>query len=44
MYIFLFYFILRNFFVIADKNFFFKRLYLILKAVRSGNSKQLISY
>jgi GT2 family glycosyltransferase len=44
MYIFLFYFILRNFFVITDKKFFFKRLYLILKAVRSGNSKQLISY
>ena len=44
MYIFLFYFILRNFFIITDKKFFFKRLYLILKAVRSGNSKQLISY
>jgi len=44
MYIFLFYFILRNFFIITDKKFFFKRIYLILKAIRSGNSKQLISY
>jgi GT2 family glycosyltransferase len=44
MYIYLFYFILRNFFTTSDKKFFFKRLYLILKAVRSGNSKQLISY
>jgi GT2 family glycosyltransferase len=44
MYIYLFYFILRNFFRTSDKKFFFKRLYLILKAVRSGNSKQLISY
>jgi hypothetical protein len=44
MYIYLFYFILRNFFSTSDKKFFFKRLYLILKAVRSGNSKQLISY
>jgi GT2 family glycosyltransferase len=44
MYFFLFYFILRNFFIITDKKFFFKRLYLILKAVRSGNNKQLISY
>jgi len=44
MCIFLFYFILRNFFIITDKKFFFKRLYLILKAVRSGNNKQLISY
>jgi len=44
MYFFLFYFFLRNFFIITDKKFFFERLYLILKAVRSGNSKQLISY
>jgi GT2 family glycosyltransferase len=44
MYIFLFYFFLRNFFIITDKKFFFKRLYLILKAVRSGNNKKLISY
>lgn len=44
MYIFLFYFILKNFFTITDKKFFFKRLYLILKAVRTGNSEQLISY
>jgi GT2 family glycosyltransferase len=43
MCIFLFYFILTNFFIITDKKFFFKRLYLILKAVRSGNRKQLIS-
>ena len=44
MYIFFIYFILTNFFIISDKKFFFKRLYLILKAVRSGNSKQLIPF
>jgi hypothetical protein len=44
MYIFLFYFILINFLITADKKFFFKRLYLIIKAVRSGDTKRLISY
>jgi GT2 family glycosyltransferase len=44
MYIFLFYFILRNFLITTDKIFFFKRLYLIIKAVRSGDTKRLISY
>ena len=44
MFIFLFYFALRNFFIIKDKIFFFKRLYLINKAVKSGDNKKLISY
>ena len=44
MFIFLFYFALRNFFIIKDKNFFFKRLYLIIKAVKSGDNKKLISF
>ena len=44
MFIFLFYFALRNFFIIKGKNFFFKRLYLIIKAVKSGDNKKLISY
>lgn len=44
MYIFLFYFILKNFCITNNKKFFFKRLYLILKAVRSGNRKRLVSY
>lgn len=44
MCIFLFYFILRNFIITTDKFFFFKRLYLIIKAIKSGNSKRLISY
>jgi GT2 family glycosyltransferase len=44
MFIFLFYFALRNFFIIKDKFFFFKRLYLIVKAVKSGDNKKLISY
>ena len=44
MFIFLFYFALRNFFIIKDKIFFFKRLYLIIKAVKSGDNKKLISY
>ena len=44
MFIFLFYFALRNFFIIKDKIFFFKRLYLIINAVKSGDNKKLISY
>jgi len=44
MCIFLFFFIFKNFFLTSNKIFFFKRLYLILKAVRSGNKKRLISY
>ena len=44
MCIFLFYFTFKNFFLTSNKIFFFKRLYLILKAVRSVNRKRLISY
>jgi GT2 family glycosyltransferase len=44
MYIFLFYFIIINFFITNDKKFFFKRLFLIIKSVKSGSSKQLIAY